>query len=246
MGVLGNRLRPFLALGLLTSLLLGSVVADAEVMSETSNNATTELSTTPSSKQAGEHTGSSVSGETNAISNSSKTDVAQDSSAISIGVNTTRAKQPVKLDEPELLSLQLLFPTATRRLQQSEREHFAKLTRNYLRVQDILLNRLNVLDQDVILVVSATSDPGYSVSRNQVVIGPPLVRKSKDDALKQQGKNATILQLKNQIAKRDERDTTRKTAPLQAADDAHLIDTTELDINAVMANVINLINGQSS
>jgi len=43
-----------------------------------------------------------------------------------------------------------------------------------------------------------------------------------------------------QLYERDERDMTRKTAPLRPADDAHLIDTSELGIEAVFAAAVNI------
>lgn len=51
--------------------------------------------------------------------------------------------------------------------------------------------------------------------------------------LKNQGNDANITQIIQDIKERDERDSNRKTAPLKPADDAHLIDTSNLDIDEV-------------
>ena len=43
------------------------------------------------------------------------------------------------------------------------------------------------------------------------------------------------------ILRRDERDTTRATAPLKPAEDAHLLDTTHLDIDAAFRAAIDIV-----
>jgi cytidylate kinase len=43
------------------------------------------------------------------------------------------------------------------------------------------------------------------------------------------------------ILRRDERDTTRATAPLKAAPDAHVLDTTELDIDAAFRAAVAIV-----
>jgi cytidylate kinase len=43
------------------------------------------------------------------------------------------------------------------------------------------------------------------------------------------------------IRRRDERDTSRAAAPLKAADDAHLLDTTHLDIDAAFRAAIDIV-----
>lgn len=46
------------------------------------------------------------------------------------------------------------------------------------------------------------------------------------------------------IRKRDERDSSRAVAPLRAADDAHVLDTTALDINAAFAGALAIVDQQ--
>ncbi|RAI38427.1 (d)CMP kinase [Rhodoplanes roseus] len=48
------------------------------------------------------------------------------------------------------------------------------------------------------------------------------------------------------IRRRDERDSGRAVAPLKAADDAHVLDTTELDVEAAVAAAIVLVEARRS
>ena len=59
--------------------------------------------------------------------------------------------------------------------------------------------------------------------------------------LKNQGIDANIAQITQDIKERDERDTGRKTAPLKPADDAIIIDTSNLDIQVVCQKAESLL-----
>ncbi len=63
--------------------------------------------------------------------------------------------------------------------------------------------------------------------------------------LKSQGVSANIDQITRDIEMRDERDLNRKTAPLKPADDAIVIDTSYLDIDAVCQKVLSLVKEQA-
>ncbi|MDI1343948.1 MAG: (d)CMP kinase [Pseudolabrys sp.] len=52
------------------------------------------------------------------------------------------------------------------------------------------------------------------------------------------GDEATVL---TDIRKRDERDSNRSASPLRQADDAHLLDTTDLDVEAAVAAAIAIV-----
>ena len=56
--------------------------------------------------------------------------------------------------------------------------------------------------------------------------------------LKEKGQDGNIAALFRDIQKRDERDTNRADSPLRPADDANIIDTTQLSINEVLKKVI--------
>ncbi|HLQ90444.1 MAG TPA: (d)CMP kinase [Xanthobacteraceae bacterium] len=55
------------------------------------------------------------------------------------------------------------------------------------------------------------------------------------------GQNVSEADVLADIIRRDERDTRRATAPLKAASDAHLLDTTLLDIDAAFGAAIDII-----
>ena len=59
--------------------------------------------------------------------------------------------------------------------------------------------------------------------------------------LKNQGVDANIVQITQDIKERDDRDANRKTAPLKPADDAIVIDTSDLDIQKVCDKAISLL-----
>lgn len=60
--------------------------------------------------------------------------------------------------------------------------------------------------------------------------------------LKDKDISVSLHDLFQSIQARDERDMNRKIAPLKPADDAYVIDSTELDINQVFARVLSIVN----
>jgi CMP/dCMP kinase len=58
--------------------------------------------------------------------------------------------------------------------------------------------------------------------------------------LKEQGVSANIQSLLRELAARDERDASRKVAPLKPAEDAVILDSTELGIDEVLDKVLSL------
>jgi len=59
--------------------------------------------------------------------------------------------------------------------------------------------------------------------------------------LKEQGLSANIQALLRELAERDERDANRSVAPLRPAEDAVILDCTELSINQVFEQVLSLV-----
>ena len=55
--------------------------------------------------------------------------------------------------------------------------------------------------------------------------------------LKEKGESVNLSRLFRDIKKRDERDSTRAVAPLKPAQDAHVIDSTELNIKQVLNEI---------
>ncbi len=66
--------------------------------------------------------------------------------------------------------------------------------------------------------------------------------KRRYDELIRLGKMANYDLVFKQLVERDHRDSTRKTAPLLPATDAHIIDTTDLSPDEVLSRAINIIN----
>lgn len=64
--------------------------------------------------------------------------------------------------------------------------------------------------------------------------------KRRHKQLKDKGIDANLSQLEVELKERDERDSTRSTSPLIAADDAIVIDTTSLSIEAVFSEIMQL------
>ena len=60
--------------------------------------------------------------------------------------------------------------------------------------------------------------------------------------LKEKGENVNLSRLFQDIKKRDERDSSRAIAPLRPAEDAHVIDSTEMSIKEVLQTIHKLID----
>ena len=74
------------------------------------------------------------------------------------------------------------------------------------------------------------------------VVATPEVRANRRYLeFKAQGLPVTEAEILADILKRDERDTSRAAAPLKAAADAHLLDTTALDIDGAMKAALALV-----
>ncbi len=59
--------------------------------------------------------------------------------------------------------------------------------------------------------------------------------------LKDKGFDVNLRQLLDEIRERDKRDAERKASPLKPADDAHILDTSQLDISGVVEHVYRLL-----
>ena len=59
------------------------------------------------------------------------------------------------------------------------------------------------------------------------------------------GEQADPAQLRREVEERDRRDSQRSVAPMRAADDATVIDTNQLDLEAVVGEVLRHIREQS-
>jgi cytidylate kinase len=64
--------------------------------------------------------------------------------------------------------------------------------------------------------------------------------------LKEKGVTATLAALSREIAERDQRDITRSASPLVASDDAVLLDTTGMPVDAVIRRVLSIVRERLS
>jgi cytidylate kinase len=71
---------------------------------------------------------------------------------------------------------------------------------------------------------------------------PDARAKRRYKQLKEKGENVNLSRLSRDIEMRDQRDRTRAVSPLKAADDAHVIDSTELSIDEVMRRIHDLLH----
>jgi cytidylate kinase len=70
---------------------------------------------------------------------------------------------------------------------------------------------------------------------------PEVRARRRTTELRAAGGNVSEADVLADIRRRDERDTTRATAPLKPAPDAHLLDTTHLDIDAAFRVAIDIV-----
>jgi cytidylate kinase len=66
-----------------------------------------------------------------------------------------------------------------------------------------------------------------------------------ENQLQGDGQSGTLARLLEEINLRDERDTNRTTSPLKPAEDAQVIDSTEMSIEQVKDQVLQLLAAQT-
>ena len=74
-----------------------------------------------------------------------------------------------------------------------------------------------------------------------VTAGPEVRAARRARELRERGEQVSEADVLADIKRRDERDSTRATAPLKAAPDAHLLDTTHLGIDAAFRAAVEII-----
>ena len=63
--------------------------------------------------------------------------------------------------------------------------------------------------------------------------------------LKEKGENPVLEKIEEEIAERDHRDMTRDVAPLRQADDAVLVDSSDMTIEEVTSHILNIIHDRT-
>ncbi len=69
--------------------------------------------------------------------------------------------------------------------------------------------------------------------------------KRRYDELKQKGETCDLAKIEQEIEERDHRDMTREISPLKQADDAVLVDTSDLGIEEVVKEISKIITGKT-
>jgi cytidylate kinase len=74
-----------------------------------------------------------------------------------------------------------------------------------------------------------------------VTASPEIRARRRTTELNQVGQPAALADVLADILRRDERDMSRSAAPLKRAPDAHLLDTTHLDIDAAFRAAVDIV-----
>lgn len=101
------------------------------------------------------------------------------------------------------------------------------------------LNNKNVIleGRDIGTIILPEADFKFYLDASAEERANRRVRQLGGEASKEQ-----YQEILNNIKERDENDSSRKTAALKIAEDAHYIDTTNLSINDVIAKILSIIN----
>ena len=75
-----------------------------------------------------------------------------------------------------------------------------------------------------------------------VTAAPEARARRRTDEMTARGKDASYASVLEDLKRRDERDSQRTVAPMQQADDAVLLDTTEMDIETAFQAAVNIVS----
>ena len=75
-----------------------------------------------------------------------------------------------------------------------------------------------------------------------VTASPAVRARRRTDELNGRGITADYDEILADLVRRDERDSTRTDSPLKAADDAHLLDTSEMDIETAFRKAVDIVD----
>lgn len=118
---------------------------------------------------------------------------------------------------------------------QNVRSKMVELQRNIAKGKNVILDGRDIgtkvfPDADFKFFITASVETRAERRYEQLVAG---------------GTDANLDNVLEDIKKRDINDSTREISPLKKADDAILIDTTHMEINEVVMNIINLVGGHN-
>ena len=83
-----------------------------------------------------------------------------------------------------------------------------------------------------------------SINKNYAVFGLGRYGRAVAKELVDKGENPDLEQIKKDIEERDYRDSHRAEAPLKQADDAVLVDSSDMSIDEVTQSIIDIINSK--
>jgi cytidylate kinase len=113
------------------------------------------------------------------------------------------------------------------------RDELIKFQRNFS-----LNDNGSVLDgRDIGTVICPSADIKFFITASLSV----RAKRRYEELIKEKNK-VSLDEIVADLLSRDDRDSSRKNSPLKISYDAHLIDTTELSIEAAIARAINLVN----
>ena len=113
------------------------------------------------------------------------------------------------------------------------REELIKFQRNFS-----LNDKGSVLDgRDIGTVICPEADIKFFITASLSI----RAKRRYDEFIKEKNK-VTLNEIIVDLRSRDDRDISRDNSPLEISDNAHLIDTTELSIEAAITRAINLVN----
>jgi cytidylate kinase len=149
-------------------------------------------------------------------------------------VAAAEALDPMKLDELTLKSQSIGEAASVVSAIPEVRAALVALQRNFARAASGA-----VLDgRDIGTVICPDADVKIFVTAT-----PEARARRRSLEFRDRGENVSEAEVMADIRRRDERDSTRAAAPLRQAPDAHLLDTTELDIDAVVRAAIRIVDG---
>jgi len=115
-------------------------------------------------------------------------------------------------------------------------------------VREVMVKRQREIAQETDVVIEGR-DVGTVVFPGAIkkfyLDADPLERANRRiKELKEKGQEVDEDKIRDALIKRDQRDLTREVGPLKKAEDAILIDSTELRVDEVVAKILNLIKKQ--
>lgn len=136
----------------------------------------------------------------------------------------------------------------TRAIRTSQMDHSAARVARLPEVRAVLVARQRALGDGGVVMegrdIGTVVFPDADLKVYLDASAEERARRRANDEAHEGGRAATVDRLQTDMAARDQSDTTRAVAPLQAAADAVYVDTTQLDAEAVFQRVMALVESR--